>query len=139
MDLDEPKQARASTSVNEGPSKQSGERNLATRRHTVGPSETAHNQVMGKHLKLDHTGARGTPSFYPATGFPALGYSPLNLPSHVAFNPHIGLNNILDTRPGFLPNFDLNMRSPAMVPSPLNTQFPTLSSVQNTAHMHHGI
>ncbi|XP_032792877.2 serine/threonine-protein kinase SIK3 isoform X2 [Daphnia magna] len=133
MDLDEPKQPRASTSGNDGPSKQSGERNLATRRHTVGPSETAHDQVMGKHLKLDHSGARGAPSFYPATGFTALGYSPLNLPSHVAFNPNTGLNNIFDTRPGFLPNFELNMRSPATVPSTLNTQFPTLSGVQNSS------
>ncbi|XP_057378466.1 serine/threonine-protein kinase SIK3-like isoform X2 [Daphnia carinata] len=133
MDLDEPKQARASTSGNDGPSKQTGERNLATRRHTVGPSETAHDQVMGKHLKLEHAGAKGVPSFYPATGFTALGYSPLNLPSHVAFNPNTGLNNIFDTRPGFLPNFELNMRSPTTVPSTLNTPFPALSSFQNSA------
>lgn len=135
MDLDEPKQARASTSGNDGPSKQTGERNLATRRHTVGPSETAHDQVMGKHLKLEHAGAKGTPSFYPTTGFTGLGYSPLNLPSHMVFNP---LTPVMDARTGFLPNFDLNVRSPTTIPSTLNAQFPTghVSGVQDSGMQH---
>lgn len=138
MELDEPKQARPPSSGNEGPGKQTGERNLATRRHTVGPSETTHDQVMGKHLKLEQTGARGAPSFYPTVGFTGLGYSPLNLPSHMVFNPLAGMNPIMDTRPGFPPNFELNVRSPTVVPSNLNAQFPTLSSVQDSTGIHHG-
>ncbi|XP_046630920.1 serine/threonine-protein kinase SIK3-like isoform X3 [Daphnia pulicaria] len=136
MDLEEPKQPRASTSGNEGPSKQNGERNLATRRHTVGPSETTHDQVMVKHLKLDHFGARGTPSFYPVTGFTGLGYSPFHLPSHM--DQFTGLNTVMDSRQGFLPNFELSVRSPTAVPSTLNAQFPTVSGVQHATGMHHG-
>ena len=129
MDLEEPKQARASTSGNEGPNKPNGERNLATRRHTVGPSETTHDQVMGKHLKLDHFGARGT-TFYPVTGFTGLGYSPFNLPSHM--DQFTGMNTVMDSRQGFLPNFELSVRSPTAVPSTLNAQFATATGVQHT-------
>ena len=133
MDLDEPKQVRTSTSGHDGPNKQNGERNLATRRHTVGPSETAHDQVMGKHLKLEHVGAKGTPPFYPTTGFTGLGYSPLNLPSHMVFNPFTGMSPVsMDARPGFLPNFDLNIRSPTNVPSNMNAQFSAVSGVQDS-------
>lgn len=137
MELDETKPARSSGG-NDGPSRPNGERNLATRRHTVGPSETAHDQVMGKHLKLEHGGARGAPSFYPTVGFTGLGYSPLHLPSHVVFNPLLGINPTMDTRQGFLPNFDFNMRSPTTAPSTLNAQFQTMSGVQDSTCVHNG-
>lgn len=138
MELDEPKQTRPPSSGYEGPNKQNGERNLATRRHTVGPSETAHDQVIGKHLKLEQAASRGTPTFYPTVGFTGLGYSPLNLPSHMVFNPLAGMSPIADIRPGFLPNFDFNIRSPIVVPSALNAQFPTISNIQDTTGAHHG-
>lgn len=140
MELDEPKPVKSSSSGNDGSSRHSGERNLATRRHTVGPSETAHDQVMGKHLKLEHGGARGAPSFYPPVGFTGLGYSPFNLPSHMIFNPLMGMNPTMDPRQGFIPNFDFNLRSPTTTPSTLNAQFQTIPGVhgQESACVNNG-
>ena len=135
MELDESKPNRPSSGSHDGPTKQNGERNLATRRHTVGPSETAHDQVMGKHLKLEH-GARGSPSFYPAPGFTGLGYGPLNLPSHMGFNPLTTMNPVMDTRQRFLPPFELNVRTPTAGPSALNAQFPTVPGFPDSTGTH---
>lgn len=123
MELDDPTQS-ASTSTSDGTNKQNIERNLATRRHTVGPSETAHNQVMGKHLKFTHSGIRGPHHFYPTTGIGGLGYSPLNLPSHVIYNPLIGLNPMDQNRFGLLPNFDFGRPMQTGMEIPLNAQLP---------------
>ena len=66
---------------------QSGERNLATRRHTVGPSDTPHDQVLAAH----YPGVTGSP-FYPMAGLSGYGYTPLNLFSQMTCNPFVGFN-----------------------------------------------
>ena len=80
--------ADSSCSANDATNRQqAGERNLATRRHTVGPSDTPHDQVLANH----YSGATGSP-FYPMAGLSGLGYTPLNLLSQMTCNPFAGLN-----------------------------------------------
>lgn len=75
-------------SANDGTNRQqSGERNLATRRHTVGPSDTPHDQVLANH----YSGVAGSP-FYPMTGLSGLGYTPSNLFSQITCNPFVSFN-----------------------------------------------
>lgn len=82
-----------------------GERNLTTRRHTVGPSETAHDQVLGTHFQHDRHAVRVAPPMHRAGfGLPGLGFDPLifsqpayaNAPSAAGFDAalppiHVGL------------------------------------------------
>lgn len=114
MDLEEQKPG---TSHTEGTARLNGERNLATRRHTVGPSETAHNQVVGRHFKL---GQRGNFSFYPPGGL-VPGYSPLALPTQMTSNPLTGLNHLSQTPQGFFPGFDPTGRAHAALPGSVNS------------------
>ena len=136
MELDDPSQASSLPRGAEGTNKQNGERNLATRRHTVGPSDTAHDQVMGKHLKLTHSGARGPPRFYPSPGVSSLRYSPLNLPSHIAYNPSIGLNPIDQSRLGLMPNVDLTQRPTSVTDPAVNSELSPESCCQNPNLFH---
>jgi len=134
MELDDSSQTSTSSGTNETSGKQNGERNLATRRHTVGPSETAHNQVIGKHMKFGNTCPRGVPpSFYPTT--PGLGYSPWNLPSRIAYNPLLGIDLVNQARLGLASNFEQDSRfsTGAHAAAVLNSQSPASSGQDQTS------
>lgn len=115
MDMEEQKTTTPST---EGAGRSNGERNLTTRRHTVGPSETAHNAVVGRHLRL---GQRGNFSFYPPGGLGVPGFNPLALPTQLTSNPLTGLNHISQTPLGFFPGFDPTGRTHAALPGSVNS------------------
>lgn len=137
MDLDDSNQSGSLSNGSSGTGKQVGERNLATRRHTVGPSETAHDHV-GKHLKMAHSGTKGAPHFYPATEFVGLGYSPWNVPSNVAYNPLAGFNQMERERLGLSPNLDLSSRPPNFAHSAFNAQLPPTPGFQPHGAMSYG-
>ena len=117
MELDDSNVA-SSSSTNDGSNKQqSGERNLAARRHTVGPSDTPHDQVLGNH----YLGVTGSP-FYPMAGLAGLaglaGYTPLNL-----FTQMTSVNPFLSFNPSMAegqPNFDLCAPASAMPAMPIS-------------------
>lgn len=138
MELDDPGQIGSFPRSTEAGSKQAGERNLATRRHTVGPSDTAHDQVVGKHLKLTHCGTRAPPHFYPSIGVSSLGYSPLNLPSQIAFNPLIGLTQIDQHRLGVLQNVDVAQHPAGVAVSTVNPDSAAASGGQHPSNLFHG-
>ena len=116
MELEDGSNDAASPSGNsDGNGRQTGDRNLAARRHTVGPSDTPHDP----HLTFGLPGGAGSP-FYPMAGLAGLGYSPLHLASQVTFNPLLGLNSSDQARMGMLPSFDVC--SPTSAVHSLNSQ-----------------
>lgn len=138
MELDDSSQASLSSGANETSGKQNGERNLATRRHTVGPSETAHNHVIGKHMKFGNTCPRGVPpSFYPTIAFPGLGYSPWNLPSHMVYNPLVGIDLVNQARLGLASHYEQDPRFPINVQSAM-CQSSAAASGQDQTSLPHG-
>ena len=141
MDLDDVG-LETSACNNYGANKQSGgggagggERNLTTRRHTVGPSETAHDKVLGTHLKYGRHAGITQPSFYPMPGFPDQGFDPLVF-SALMYSP-LGFNpSTHPTQMGLLANFDFRTATGAASALNRNVQF-TATGVEDPASLSH--